>query len=213
MHMRLLQSRISHQSEEQGRKSEAQIRQILQAGLGVVQQTWFQLATSYRSRLSIYNSERIKLLEDNRIAEELVVSQKQLIEMYEARDRQHQHHVEGGPLLSQFNDHNNQHQSSQYLTYQPPRSQELTMDPSRLGPLDDLDYSIGAPLVPCNIDAVPSAPVAEFQNQSPILPSQSTPLPTPNEHDVSEPDHTNSDGNKVGQEGEGVRPSKKRKTR
>ena len=87
-HVRLLHSRICHQSEAQGRQSEAQIRQTIQRGLEAVQQTYFQLATNYKSRLSRYDGERVKLQEDIRISEELIASQKQLIEMYEARDRQ-----------------------------------------------------------------------------------------------------------------------------
>jgi hypothetical protein len=58
-----------------------------------------------------------------------------------------------------------------------------------------------------------STPVAEFENQAPILPFQSTPHPTPAEHDVPGPDHTQSDGNKRGPEDEGAKPNKKRKTK
>ena len=213
-HVRLLHSRISHQSEAQGRISEAQIRHILQGGLDAVQKTYFQLATSYKSRLSKYDGERVNLLEDVRNAEELAASQKQLIEIYEARDRQQQqpacHLVEGGPLLSQYNDH---HHSPQYLTYPPPRSQDFNIDPTRLQPLHDLDYSIGSPLEPCNTDAVMSTPATEFESQAPILPFPSLPHPTSAEHDVPEPNYTKSVGSKRGPEDEGAKSSKKRKTK
>ncbi|CZR52097.1 uncharacterized protein PAC_01974 [Phialocephala subalpina] len=212
--VRLVHSRICHQSEAQGRQSEAQIRQIIQRGLDAVQKSYFQLATNYKSRLSRYDGERVKLLEDSRIAEELIASQKQLIELYEARDRQQQqsasHLVEGGPLLSQYNDHNH---SSQYPTYQPPHSQEFIIDPTRLHPLPDLDYSIGSSIEPCNTDAVMSTPVAEFESQAPILPVQSTLYPTSAEHDVPGSNHNKGDGNKRGPEDEGGKPSKKRKTK
>ncbi|KAH6667765.1 hypothetical protein B0J14DRAFT_601394 [Halenospora varia] len=214
-HVRLLHSRICYQSEAQGRQSEAQIRQTIQQGLDTVQRKYFQLMTSYKSRLSKYDGERVKLQEDSRIAEELAASQKQLIEMYEARDRQQQqpasHLVEGGPLLSQYNDHNH---SSQYPTYQPPRSQEFVIDPTRLHPLNDLDYSIGSSIEPsCNTDAVMSTPVAEFEFQAPLQPLQSTPHPTSAKCDVSGPNHTKSDGNKRGPEDEGTKPSKRRKAK
>ena len=172
--------------------------------------------TSYKSRLSRYDGERVKHLEDIRIAKELIASQKQLIEMYEARDRQQQqsasHLVEGGPLLSQYKDHNH---SSQYPTYQPqpPSNQEFIMDPTRLHPLPDLDYSIGSSIEPCNTDAVMSTPVAEYENQAPILPVQSTLYPISAEHEVPGSDHNKGDGNKRGPEDEGGKPNKKRKTK
>jgi hypothetical protein len=84
--------------------------------------------------------------------------------MYKARDRQQQqsasHLVKGGPLLSQYNDHNH---SSQYPTYQPPGSQEFIIDPTRLHPLPDLDYSIGSSIEPCTTDAVMSTPVVSLR--------------------------------------------------
>lgn len=210
--VRLLHSRIGHQSEAQGRQSEAQIRHILQGGLDAVQKTYSQLATSYKSSLSKYDGERVKLLEDIRIAEELAANQKQLIEIYEAQARQQQqptsHLVESGPLLSQYHDHNH---SSQYLTYPPPRNQELNIDPTRLHTLHDLDYSIGPPLEPCNTDAVMSTPVPEFENQAPILPFPSMPHPTPAEHDVPDPNYSKSDRNKRGPEDEGAKSNKKRR--
>ena len=170
---------------------------------------YFQLATSYKSRLSIYDGEKVKLLEDIQIAEELVASQKQLIDIYEARQQQ-PGYLEGGPLMPQDNNHNH---SSQYLTYQPPRSQEFNIDPNRLHPLDDIDYSIGSPVEPCNTDAVMSTPVAGFENQPPILPVQSTPHLTPAEHDVPGPSYTKGDGSKRGPEDEWAKPNKKRKTK
>lgn len=205
--VRLLHSRISHQSEAQGRLSEAQIRHILQGGLDAVQKTYFQLATNYKSRLSKYDGERVKLLEDIRIAEELVANQKQLIEIYEARERQQQqsacHLVESGPLLSQYND---QDHSSQYLTYPPPRSQEYNIDPTRLHTLHDLDYGIGSPLEPCDTNAVMSTPVAEYENQASTLPSPYLSHPTAAEHNVPEPNN-----DKRGPEDEEVKPNKKRR--
>jgi hypothetical protein len=182
----------------------------MQPGLDTIQKSYFQLATSCKSILSRYDGERVKLLE-------LIASQKQLIEIYEARDRQQQqqsasHLVEGGPLLSQYNDHNH---SSQYPTYQPqPHSnQEFIMDPTRLHPLPDLDYSIGSSIEPCNTDAAMSTPIAEFENQAPILPVQSMLYPTSAERDVPGSNHNNGDGNKRGPEDEGGKPNKKRKTK
>ena len=72
--VRLIHSRICHQSEAQGRQSEAQIRHIIQRGLDAVQTSYFQLATSYKSRLNRYNGERVKLLKDIRITEKLIAS-------------------------------------------------------------------------------------------------------------------------------------------
>jgi len=195
--VRLVHSRICHQSEAQGRQSEAQIRHILQQGLDALQRSYFQHMTSYKSRLSRYDGERVKLLEDNRIAEELIASQKQLIEMYEARDRQQQqsanHLVEGGPQLSQYKDHT--HSSQYYQIYQPSRSQEFIIDPTRLHQLPDLDYSITSSIEPCNTEPV----------QSPLH-------LTSVEHD-EESNYNNGDGNKRGPEDEGGRPNKRRRAK
>lgn len=197
LHVRLLRSQTYYQSE-------VQIRQTIQRSYDMIQQKYFQLTASYKSRLSKYGRELAKLQEDNRTAEELVASQRRLIEMYEARDQQQQQPtsqlVDGGPLVSQYNGHNH----SQYSTYQPPQSQEFIIDPTRLHPLNDLDYSIGSPIEPPrNTDVVISTPTAEFGFQAPL---QSTPHPTSAECDIPGPNYTKSD-----EKDEGTKPSKKRR--
>ncbi|TAQ88897.1 hypothetical protein B7494_g2772 [Chlorociboria aeruginascens] len=210
-----LHSRTSHQSEAQGRQSELQIHHnILPGDLDALQRTNLQSVTSGIFELSKYDCEIFKLLEDTRTAEGLVASQTQLIHMYEARERQQQqqqrptcHHAEGGPLLSQYNDHNH---STQYPTYQPPRNREFNIDPNGIHQIHDLDYSIGSPIDPCDTDVVMFTAVPAFESPSPIPTFQSTPYPSP-KLDVPGLNHTRGDGNKRGLEDEGANPNKKQK--
>lgn len=211
-HVRLLHSQICCQAEAQGRQSEAQIRHIMQQGMDAVQKTYFQLAASYKTTLSKNDGERAKFLEDIRQAEELVATQKQLIELYEAREQQQQqqpasHLVDGDPLLSQYGVHGH----SQYPTYQQSHSQGFIIDPARLPPLSDLDYRLGPSIEPCNPDATTSTPVTEYQ--APIIPVQSSPLATVAQHDVMGHDQARSDGNKRQTEDTGAKSNRKRKTK
>ncbi|KAH9206343.1 hypothetical protein DL95DRAFT_397017 [Leptodontidium sp. 2 PMI_412] len=212
-HVRLLHSQICHQAEAQGRQSEAQIRHILQQGLDTVEKTYFQLAASYKTTLSKNDGERVKLLEDIRHTEELVATQKQLIELYEAREQQQQqpasHLVDGDPMLSQYGVHGH----SQYPTYQQSHNERFIIDPARLPPLGDLDYRLGPSIESCNPDAITSTPVTEFEHQAPIVPVQSSPLATVAQHDVLRPDQARSDGNKRQLEDAVPKSNRKRKTK
>ncbi|KAH7363993.1 hypothetical protein BKA65DRAFT_545895 [Rhexocercosporidium sp. MPI-PUGE-AT-0058] len=196
-HVRLLHSQICHQADAQGRHAEEQIRRIMQQGINTLETTYFQLAARYKTTLSTNDGERVKLLEDIRITEELVASQKQLIDLYEARDRQQQqpasHLVDGDPLLSQYSTHSH---CAQYPTYQQPHNQGFIIDTARLSPLADLDYRLGPSIEPCN---PASTPVPEFEHQASIVPVQSN--------------QTRSDGIKRELEDVGTKNSRKRKSK
>ena len=204
--VRLLHSRICHQSE-------AQSRQILQRGLEVYQQTYLQLEKNYRSIYKEHDREKTRLQEDLRIANELIDSQKQLIDMYQSQQQQlpASHLVQGGPLLSECNDHNH---SCQYSPYEPPRSHEFVIDPAGLRPLDDLDYSIGSPIEnSCDTDPAMSVPVTQFEDQTPNLSAPSIQHPTSAERDAPGPAHTKSEKGKRAPEDEDAKPNKKRRTK
>lgn len=175
--------------------------------------------TSFKARLSEHDVEKLKLLDDIRIFEEFGASQRQLIENYEARERQQQqlqqpacHLVEDGPLLSQYNDRN---PSSQPVTYGLPRyHDEILIDPNHLHPLPDIDYSIGSPLEPIHKNTVMSTPATDLvEYQAAILQLQSTPHPMAAEHDPLGSSHTKDDRKKKEPETDGGKPSKKRKTK
>jgi hypothetical protein len=236
--LQLLDSRICHQSD-------AQSRQILRRGLEVHQRVHLQLAKNYKSIYEECDQEKASLKEDLRIAEELIQSQKHLIELYQGPQQQQQpasHLVQGGPLLSQYNDHNH---SRQYSPYQSSSNNDF-IDPASLRPLNDFGYSIVFP-AERSYDTEPamSTPVAEFEYQTPNMSIQSVLHPisvepsydtepvmstsvtefeyqTPNlsiqfpisaERDVPRPTDNKSEEPKRGLEDEGVRPSKKRKTK
>ena len=204
--VRLLHSRIRLQSE-------AQSRQTLQQGLNAHEQTHFQLAKSYKSMYEEFDREKIQLQNELRNANERIESLEQQISMLQSQQQQPpaSHLVQGGPLLSQYNDHND---SRQYLPYQPPRSHDFIIDPTGLCQLENLDYSIGLPLEPCcncDLDPVMSASVAE--NQPPNMSIQSMLHPAPAEGDAPGPTHTKSEETKTGLADEGAKPSKKRKTK
>ncbi|PVH67607.1 hypothetical protein DL98DRAFT_523234 [Cadophora sp. DSE1049] len=210
IHVRLLHAQICCQAEAQGRQAEVQIRLIMQQGMEAVQKNFFQLAASYKTTLSKNDGERGKLLKDLQQAEELVATQKQLIELYEAREQQQQqqpasHLVDGDPLLSQYGVHG----QSQYPTYQQSHNQSFIIDPARLPPLSDLDYRLGPSIEPCNPDAITSTPVTEYQ--SPIVPVQSSPLATVAQHDVLEHDQARSDGNKRQTEDTGAKSNNRKR--
>jgi hypothetical protein len=193
MKVRLLYTRTCLQSE-------AQSRQTLQRGLEVHQRIYFQLAEKYKSIYEKYNHEKISLKEDLRISEELIRSQKQLIELYQSQQQQPSSHlVRGGPLLPQYIDHN---QSCQYSPYQPPGNHEF-VDPTSLRRPNDFDYSIGFPEHSYDTEPVMSTSVAEFENQTPISAEQ----------DVLEPTYTKSEMTKGGLENEEVKPRKKQRTK
>jgi hypothetical protein len=186
-------------------QSEAQSRQTLQRGLGVHQRIYFQLAEKYKSIYEKCDQEKISLKEDLRISEELIRSQRQLIELYQSQQQQPASHLfQGGPLLSQYNDHN---QSCQYSPYQPPGNHEF-IDPTSLR---DFDYSIGLPVG--YTEPAMSTPVAEFEDQTPNLSIQSVQHPVSAERDVPGPTHTKSEKMKRGLEDEEEKPSKKRRTK
>jgi hypothetical protein len=203
--IRLLHSRICHQAE-------AQRSQTLQSGLDAHQQQHFQLARYYRSIYEEYDREKKRLQEDLRLANELIESQKQLIDMYQGQQQQQpaSHLVQGGPLLSQCNDPNH---SCQYPSYQPTRNQQFVIEPVGLHPLNDFDYSIGSPIEPsCDTDPVMSTPVAQFEEQTPNMSVQSMLHPISAERDAPGPTHTKSDERKRAPGDEGLKPNKKRRT-
>ena len=217
-HVRLLHSQICCQAEAQGRQAEAQgreaevqIRLIMQHGMEAVQKTFFQLSASYKTTLSKNDSERGRLLKDIQEAEELIATQKQLIELYQAQEQQQQqpagHLVDGDPLLSQYGVHGH----SQYPTYQQSHNQGFIIDPARLPPLSDLDFRLGPSIEPCNTDVITSTPVTEYQ--APIVPVRSSPLATVIQHDLMGHDQARSDGNKRQTEDTGAKSNRKRKTK
>lgn len=196
--VRLLHYRICHQSE-------ARSRETLQRGLDIQQQQHIQLSGNYRSIYEEYGREKARLLEDLRIANALIDSQKQLIDMYQGQQQQQPatHLTQGGPLLSQCNDCNDSR------PYQPPRSHEFVIDPAGHRPLNDFDYSIGPSLEPSgDTNPVMSSPVTQFEEQTPNLSIH----PVLAERDAPVPTNAKSDGRKRGPGDEGAKSNKKRKT-
>ena len=198
----LFYSRICHQWE-------AQSRQTLQKGLDFLQHQLVQLTRKYRSIYEEYGDEKTQLQKDLRIANELIDSQKQLIEMYQSQQQQQPpgHLAQGGPLLSQCSHYND---SSQYPPYQPPRSHEFVIDPAGLRPLNDFDYSIGPPESSCDTNPVMSTPVTQFEEQTPNLSVPPVLHPTSAERDAPVPTHK-SDGRKRGPGDGGAKSNKKQK--
>jgi hypothetical protein len=197
--LRLLHSRIWHQSE-------AQSRQILQRGLEVLQQAHSQLVTKYQSAYEEQDVEIARLREDLGIAEGLAGTQKQLLDMYQGQQQQP---PASQPLLPQY-DHHHSNQYPQYPPYEQSSSHQFVMDPATLPRLNDFRYSIGAPIEPsCDTDPVMSTPFPQFE-ETPNLFMQP---PTSAERDVPGPTNTKSEGTKRGPEDEGVKPSKKRKAK
>jgi hypothetical protein len=168
----LLYSQICHQSE-------AQSRRTFQRGLEVHRQTHFQLAKNYKSMYEECKQEKASLQKDLQIAEELIGSQKQLIELYQRQHQQQQqqqqqpatHYVQGGPLLSQYNDPNHSCQYSptslctcQYSSYPSPGNDKF-IDPVGIHPLNDLNYNMFPAEHPYDTESVIPPPVAESENQ------------------------------------------------
>lgn len=187
--MRLLHSRICHQSEKQHCDS-------LERGLDIYQQNHFELVKGYQSMHEELVGEISRLLEDLRLAKELIKSQEDLIVMYQGQQQQP---AKGGPLLSQYNEH------IQYPPYQLNRSHEFIIDPAGLHP-PGFDY-IGLPLEPsCDVVSNMAMPAAKFENQAPNL---SMLYPTSAERDVPVPTRNKSE--EIKREDEEEKPSKKRK--
>jgi hypothetical protein len=116
--MCLLHSRVCHQSEGQS-------RQTMQRGLDALQQSFLNLSKDYRSIYRRYDNEKAKLQEDLRVSDELISTQKELVDLYQGQNQQQQqpasHLVQGGPLLSQY-----LHPTTQYSTTQHPTTQSST---------------------------------------------------------------------------------------
>jgi hypothetical protein len=158
--------------------------------------------------------------------------------LYQGQQQQQpaSHLVQGGPLLSQYNNHN---YSCQYSPCQSSRNHEF-IDPAGLRPLNDFDYSIGFRAERSyGTEPAISTPVAEFENETPNMSIQSVLHPisversydiepvmsenqTPNlsiqfpisaERDVPGATHNKSEETKRGPEDEGARLSKKRRTK
>ena len=187
---------------------EAQSRQTLQKGLDFLQHQHAQLAGKYRSIYEEYDREKTRLQKDLGIANELIDSQKQLIEMYQDQHQQQpqSHLAQGGPLLSQCNHYND---SSQYPPYQPPRSHEFVIDPAGLRPLNDFDYGMEtSPEPSCGPNPVMSTPVTQFAEQTSNLSVPPAPHPSSAERDAPVQTHAKSDGKKRGPGGEGPKAKK-----
>jgi hypothetical protein len=141
---------------------------------------YFQLAEKYKSIYEKCDQEKISLKEDLRISEELIQSQRQLIELHQSQQQQQpaSHLFQDGPLLSEYNDHN---QSCQYSPYQPPGNHQF-IDPTSLR---GFNYSIGFPVG----DTEPAifTPVAEFEDQTSNLPIQSVQHPVSFDYSIGFP--------------------------
>jgi hypothetical protein len=196
---------------------------------------------NYKSIYEECDKEIASLKEDLRIAEELIRSQKQLIELYQRQQQEQQqpatHYVQGGPLLSQYNHPNH---SCQYSSYQSPGNDKC-IDPAGN---NDFDYSMFPAEHSYDTEPVMLPPVAEFENQKPDMSIPSMLLPPSIEHpydtelvmstpvtgfenqtpnlsvlhpisavrDVPGPTH-NKSGEKRSLEDEVLKPSKKQKTK
>ncbi|KAL5344399.1 hypothetical protein ACLOAV_010659 [Pseudogymnoascus australis] len=139
-----------------------------------------------------------KLCEENRIANECIASQRNLIDTLQAQ--QHPEPVmngvvQHGLMLPQFN---NSH-SGQYHPYQLLPSQDFTM---KLDPPNDIDYNIGSPI------ESPNDPYLVTEPDKTAL--QFLLHPTP--YETSAVRDTDQGEKRVYNEKDGLKPSKKRNT-
>jgi len=194
----LLYSKICH-------RAEAQSRQILQNGLEALQQTYFQLLQKYKSACEEYDRLVTRLREDAGLSEELIQSQKQMIDIYQDQQQQSASHVaQAETLLPQYNEH------SQIPSYQPLRSHEFILDPTGFTTPEDFAYNLGPSTGGCsNLEPIQAT---EFEPQIPNMSIQSIMHTIPTTGDFAVPTH-GSEGTRIVPGDEGARPSKKRKTK
>jgi len=208
---RLVYSRVCHQAE-------AQYRHVMQRGLDASTHTHLRTSKVYRSMYEEMAREKAALMEDKRLNEELIAAQKdyialQQVKMQQQQQQQQQHQlpvdrsVQGGPLISQYHD-------QQHPAYQPPSDNQALIEPGSIHQLGDLDYSIGSSIEPpCDQDIVMATTIANYVTEAPIPFAQTTQYPTSSERHLPQSELDKNDGNKRGQDDDGVKPSKRRKNK
>ncbi|KAH8587324.1 hypothetical protein B0O99DRAFT_694597 [Bisporella sp. PMI_857] len=198
VNVRLLHASICHESE-------VKCRWTMQHGLDTMQQRHSQLSNNYQSIIVRYGREKSQLQEQLRIAEELIDTQKQMIDYQQQQQQRQQQQQEQeqqylAPLMAQ------------YTQYEQPPDDQFSTNPVGLSPPGDVDYSITSSLdLSCGTS--PIIPPPPENRVVPPMSLQAVIHPTSTSEDAAAATLGEPETIKRGIEDEGQTRSKKRRTK